>query len=262
MIPTGLAYSDQVTSLGAAANSCQASAGIARKSVVNKSNSPRLLALPGLLLMTLLAGGCATVFDDPDDIPFESEPPRTVSTPAAPVKTPVDSKVAEVEEFVTDTSVNLADPNAYVLGNGDVISILVFDESDLSMDAAIGDSGEINYSYLGALTVSGKTPVQLEREITTALRDGYLVNPSVNVTITQYRPFFINGEVRNPGSYSYQPGLTLDKAIALAGGLTDRASSRRMYVIRAKNVDQDRKRIRLSSQVGPGDVIEINEGFF
>jgi len=77
MIPTGLAHSDQVTSLGAAANSCQASAVIARKSL-----SPRLLALPGLLLVTLLAGGCATVFDDPDDIPFESEPPRTVATPA------------------------------------------------------------------------------------------------------------------------------------------------------------------------------------
>lgn len=167
-----------------------------------------------------------------------------------------------MEEFVADNPGNLADPNAYVLGNGDEISILVFDESDLSMDAAIGDSGEINYSYLGALTVSGKTPVQLEKEITTALQDGYLVNPSVNVTITQYRPFFINGEVRNPGSYSYQPGLTLDKAIALAGGLTDRASSRRMFVIRAKAADQDKKRIRLSSQVGPGDVIEINEGFF
>jgi len=238
MIPTGLAYSDQVT----AANS-------SRASVVSTSTlfSPRLLALPAWLLLSLFAGGCATVFDDPNDIPFESEPPRTGATPTAQVPS---------------TPTGNSDPNAYVLGNGDEISILVFDESDLSMDAAIGDSGEINYSYLGALTVAGKTPVQLEREITTALRDGYLVNPSVNVTITQYRPFFINGEVRSPGSYSYQPGLTLDKAIALAGGLTDRASSRRMYVVRAKNADQDKKRIRLTSQVGPGDVIEINEGFF
>jgi len=255
MIPTGLAYSDQVT----AANS-------SRASVVSTSTlfSPRLLALPAWLLLSLFAGGCATVFDDPNDIPFESEPPRTGATPTAQVpSTPTgNSTTDDVEDFVSDSSANLADPNAYVLGNGDEISILVFDESDLSMDAAIGDSGEINYSYLGALTVAGKTPVQLEREITTALRDGYLVNPSVNVTITQYRPFFINGEVRSPGSYSYQPGLTLDKAIALAGGLTDRASSRRMYVVRAKNADQDKKRIRLTSQVGPGDVIEINEGFF
>ena len=259
MIPTGLANSDQARILDAAANNCQACTVITRKNFAHLA-----LALPGLVLLSLLAGGCATVFDDPNDVPFESEPPRTVAAPTAPGTSTSNGNatVSEVEEFVSDSPGNLADPNAYVLGNGDEISILVFDESDLSMDAAIGDSGEINYSYLGALTVSGKTPVQLEKEITRALQDGYLVNPSVNVTITQYRPFFINGEVRNPGSYSYQPGLTLDKAIALAGGLTDRASSRRMFVIRAKAADQDKKRIRLSSQVGPGDVIEINEGFF
>ena len=149
-----------------------------------------------------------------------------------------------------------------MLDNGDEISILVFDESDLTMDATIGDSGEINYSYLGALQVTGKTPVQLEREITAALKDGYLVNPSVNVSIKEYRPFFINGQVRSPGGYAYQPGLTLDKAIALAGGLTDRASSHKMFVIRADSRDQDKKRIRLTAPIGPGDVIEINEGFF
>jgi len=224
------------------------------------------MALCAVAASGLLLSGCATMFDDPDDIPFESDaksdPSKPLKPAAKPEKPKADDTDAAAVDFAEDPKLNLDDPDAYVLGNGDVISILVFDEQDLTMDAQIGDSGEINYSYLGALKVSGKTPVQLEREITSALQDGYLVNPSVNVSIKQYRPFFISGEVRSPGSYSFQPGLTLDKAIALAGGLTDRASNRRMYVIRAGSNDQDKKRIKLSAPVGPGDVIEINEGFF
>ena len=224
--------------------------------LVNRSS------LPFILVAGLLTSGCATLFDDPDSVPFENEAPASTPAPSTTAPTVSQPTASISEEFASDPRLNLADPDAYVLGNGDSISILVFDEPDLTMDSQIGDSGEINYSYLGALKVSGKTPVQLEREITSALQDGYLVNPSVNVTIKQYRPFFINGEVRNPGSYAFQPGLTLEKAVTLAGGLTDRASSRRMFVIRADSEDQDKKRIRMSAPVGPGDVIEINEGFF
>lgn len=227
----------------------------------NLQNLVNRSGLAAVLTAAVFLGGCATLFDDPDSVPFENEAPKT-TTPTATNPAVVQPAVSEPEEFAPDPNLNLDDPDAYVLGNGDSISILVFDESDLSMDAQIGDSGEINYSYLGALKVTGKTPVQLEREITSALQDGYLVNPSVNVTIKQYRPFFINGEVRNPGSYAFQPGLTLEKAVTLAGGLTDRASNRRMFVIRAEAEDQDKKRIKMSAPVGPGDVIEINEGFF
>jgi len=123
-------------------------------------------------------------------------------------------------------------PAGYLLGEGDRISIQVFDEPDLTMESLLGASGIINYSYLGDLQVAGKTSQQVEKQITELLQDGYLVNPSVNVTVLGYRPFFINGEVRSPGSYPYQPGLTLDKAIALAGGLTDRASTRKMFILK------------------------------
>jgi len=118
----------------------------------------------------------------------------------------------------TATQASADVPDGYLLGEGDRISIQVFDEPDLTMESQLGASGTINYSYLGDLQVAGKTSQQVERQITQLLQDGYLVNPSVNVTILGYRPFFINGEVRSPGSYPYQPGLTLDKAIALAGG--------------------------------------------
>ncbi|MFT6305094.1 MAG: polysaccharide export outer membrane protein [Halioglobus sp.] len=154
------------------------------------------------------------------------------------------------------------DLDTYRLGRGDKIAIQVFDESDLTMTTVIGDSGFINYSYLGNIKVDGKTTVELEREITLLLKDGYLVSPSVNITISEYRPFFINGEVRRPGGYAFQPGLTLDSAIALAGGLSDRASRRRMYVQRADSEGAARQKISRSELIAPGDIIQIEEGFF
>lgn len=153
-------------------------------------------------------------------------------------------------------------PAGYTLDEGDLISIQVFDEGDLTMEARVGASGIINYSYLGDVRVKGKSTQQLERDITERLRDGYLVNPSVNVSIVEYRPFYINGEVQAPGSYPYQPGLTLGKAVALAGGLTDRASTRKMYVLKAASEQQKQERISMSSRIQPGDIISIQEGFF
>lgn len=168
------------------------------------------------------------------------------------VASPAISQVNSVEEAAA----------AYVLDQGDKISIQVFDEPDLTMTALVGASGVINYSYLGDITVAGKTAQQLEREITALLQDGYLVNPSVNIAIIEFRPFFINGEVRSPGGYAYQPGLTLDKAIALAGGLTDRASQRKMYILKALSDDQKTEKAKMQTKIAPGDIITIKEGFF
>lgn len=154
------------------------------------------------------------------------------------------------------------DPDTYRLGRGDTIDIQVFDELDLTLTTVIGDSGFINYSYLGNVEVAGKTPLELERDITALLENGYLVNPSVNISISKYRPFFINGEVSSPGAYPFQPGLTLDGAIALAGGLTDRASRRRLYVQRAETPNAGRVKIKRSEIIKPGDIIQIEEGFF
>jgi protein involved in polysaccharide export with SLBB domain len=152
--------------------------------------------------------------------------------------------------------------DAYRLGEGDGIAIQVFDEPDLTLQTVVGAGGSINYSYLGDIRVAGKSPVELETQIAGLLRNGYLVNPSVNVSVTQYRPFYINGEVRSPGKYQYQPGLTLDRAIALAGGLTDRASVRKMFVTKSDGGISDEFKVPLSFRVQPGDTITIKEGFF
>ena len=156
------------------------------------------------------------------------------------------------------------DASEYRLDQGDRISILVFDEPDLTLEAEVGANGIINYSYLGDIQIAGRTTQELEQTLTERLKDGFLVNPSVNVSIVEYRPFYINGEVRSPGSYPYEPGLTVEKAIALAGGLTDRASTRKMYVLRndESQASSKQQKQRMSSKLFPGDILTIREGFF
>jgi polysaccharide export outer membrane protein len=150
----------------------------------------------------------------------------------------------------------------YILEAGDRIFVQVFDEPDLTMEATVAQSGTINYSYLGSIQVAGRTPEQLTQILTEKLRDGYLRNPSVNVTVRQYRSFFVDGEVKSPGSYAYEPGLTVAKAVTLGGGLTDRASRRKIFLTREVEGEKRSYRVDMSQTIEPGDVITIREGFF
>lgn len=148
----------------------------------------------------------------------------------------------------------------YPLGAGDMISIKVFGEADLSHEIRLSDTGTIAYPFLGELTVSGLTTGRLSELIRSQLADGYLVNPSVNVSVVEYRQFYIHGQVKSPGGYPYQPGLSLQKAVALAGGFTERASRSKMYLV--PEGGGPRTGLRLDSKVSPGDIITIEESFF
>jgi len=153
-------------------------------------------------------------------------------------------------------------PDQYILAAGDQIYIQVFDESDLTMEATVGQAGTINYSYLGTIEVAGQSPEQLTEAITQKLRDGYLKNPSVNITVKKYRSFFVRGEVNRPGSYGYEPGLTLAKAVTIAGGMTDRASTKKIKLTREVDGEKKDYRVDLSQTIEPGDVIEIDQRWF
>ena len=212
----------------------------------------RTLSLSGVMVAALALSACGTTaFDAP-----------TAPAPEPAIQLPVESSSQSTVEASSESAVIPVTAGSYILNEGDRIGIQVFDEADLTMDATVSASGIINYSYLGDLRVAGKTARQLEQDITDLLRNGYLVNPSVNVSIVEFRPFFIGGEVRSPGSYPYQPGLNLEKAIALAGGLTDRGSTRRMFIVKAGNSTDQQKKVALGATVGPGDIISIREGFF
>lgn len=153
----------------------------------------------------------------------------------------------------------------YRLGSGDVIKITVFEEPDLGMeDVRLSDAGTISYPFLGEVQVAGLTAGQLEARITEGLKGDYLVNPNVTVLVTEYRQFYIHGEVEEPGGFAFLPGLTMRKAVALAGGFTERASRSKMYVIREGRQygDERGEQIALDDQVRPGDIITIEQSFF
>jgi len=152
--------------------------------------------------------------------------------------------------------------NDYRLGAGDRIIIKVFDEEDLSMDFRLNDSGRLNYPFLGDLVVEGLTVAELEQLITRGLKDAYLRDPAVTISIAEYRPFFLHGEVQRPGGMPYQPKLTVERAIALGGGFTERASRSKIEVIRASDPNHKAVRVKLSDPVFPGDIVTVKKSFF
>jgi len=149
--------------------------------------------------------------------------------------------------------------DTYTLSAGDEVAIVVFGQEDLSVDIKLDENGTLNYPLLGAVSAGGMTISQLERTITRELSGSYLVNPDVRVSVAEYRQVYINGEVNSPGGYDYKPGLTLDKAIALAGGFADRASKERITLTREINGQAQLFSMRLTDAVLPGDIIEITE---
>lgn len=153
--------------------------------------------------------------------------------------------------------------STYKLSSGDIIRIIVFGEPDLSLEQTrLTDAGTFSYPFVGEVKAQGKTAVELERILTNALRGDFLVDPRVSVSVLEYREFYISGEVKAPGGYKYQPGLNLRRAIALAGGLTERASVRRITVVRDQDPGRKPKRVALDAPVLPGDTINIEQGFF
>lgn len=162
-----------------------------------------------------------------------------------------------------------AEVTQYRLGAGDLIEISVYDEPDLSLKVRIGLSGKISFPLLGDVEVAGLSPKDVELHLLERLKGPYLVDPSVTVSIVEYRPFYVTGEVEKPGSYAFHPGLTVDKAISVAGGFTERASKGKIYVIHdgargtaASESKKRRKSVKLYDVVQPGDVITVEQSFF
>jgi protein involved in polysaccharide export with SLBB domain len=151
----------------------------------------------------------------------------------------------------------------YKLSTGDVISITVYGEDDLNKDRIrLTDAGTVSYPILGEIQVRGKTVGELEKLITEGLRGRYLVNPRVSVSIVEYRPFFINGQVGTSGSFPYQPGLTIRKAATIAGGFKERASMSKIFIVREGDRTNTPVKADLNTPVHAGDIITVEESFF
>lgn len=153
--------------------------------------------------------------------------------------------------------------SSYKLGSGDTISIRVLGEDDLKREKIrLSDAGTISFPVLGEIKVKGLTVGALEEQITRGLKGRYLLNPQVTVSIDEYRNFFVNGLVEKPGGYPFAPGMTVRKAISVAGGFKERASREKINIIRDDDPKQTPRRVDLNAAIQPGDILTIEESFF
>ena len=191
-----------------------------------------------------------------------AKPPESpaVIPPAQPTPEP---PVASAGETTTpDAAAAPFDPKAYRLAAGDGVHIDVFNEPELTVNAGIDAAGTINYPLLGHIQAAGLTTRELEIKLTEQLKAGYLVNPSVRVGIHHFRPIFIMGMVRRVGSHKYSPGLTVEKALAMAGGITEYGSSKKIYVQHAGQTEDQKEKVNLDYPLRPGDTILVEERLF
>ncbi len=152
----------------------------------------------------------------------------------------------------------------YALGSGDKLRITVFNEDRLTGEYSVTGAGDISYPLIGSVTAAGKTLEQVRDTIRDRLAAGYIKDPRVSVEVLNYRPFYILGEVAKPGEYPYVIGLTVQQAVATAGGYTYRANTRRVFVKGTLDTAEHQLNLRDSTPVSvrPGDTIRIGERYF
>lgn len=157
----------------------------------------------------------------------------------------------------------VADTDApYLLDSGDRIRVFVYGQPNLSRIYAIDGGGFISLPLIGAVKSRGETTFDIERAITVQLGAKYVKDPKVSVEIASYRPFFILGEVRAAGQYAYVSGMTVQTAVAIAGGYSERAVERKVVVTRRVNGVTEKLRLDADAPVLPGDTIKVEERFF
>ena len=145
----------------------------------------------------------------------------------------------------------------YRLGPNDVIRIQVFGEEDLTVEGKIGGDGRLNFPLLGTLPVAGRTVQALREELTARLGQGYVRQPKVTVYIVRYRNFYVSGEVKTPGGYAYEDGLTVQKAISLAGGLTEKSDRGAIKLARGSRGVAEAEPVEPDALVFPDDTIVV-----
>jgi polysaccharide export outer membrane protein len=157
----------------------------------------------------------------------------------------------------------LAQSDTYLLSPGDKLKVTVFNEPDLTGEFQINHAGDVAFPLIGSIPAAGLSVAEFQNQLLRRLRNGYVRNARVSIEIASYRPFNVFGEVRNAGQYPFRPGLTVQDAIAMAGGFTYRANSRTAYVRRASanaetTVQLDGPRV----SIFPGDDVRVPERYF
>jgi polysaccharide biosynthesis/export protein len=152
--------------------------------------------------------------------------------------------------------------SGYRVGSGDKLVVRVAGEQDLTGEVPVDASGAISMPYVQTVTVAGMSTPQIEALITKKLRAGYLRDPKVSVQVVSLRPFFIMGEVTSAGSFPYQAGMTVQNAIAIAGGYNPRADQTDVLITRRNAKGTQTYKVPVTTQIYPGDIVFVRERWF
>ena len=181
--------------------------------------------------------------------------PRVAYSPV-PVVEPVAAPVAYIEPMPVRYDAS------YHLDAGDKLRVVVYGQEGLTNTYAIDAGGSITMPLIGSVPARGRTPAGLAAEIGAKLRAGFIRDPSVAVEIEAYRPFFILGEVAAPGQYPYVPNMTVESAVAIAGGFSPRARRDRVTVTHTDAGGTGRYVVPPGTTLGPGDTVLVGERWF
>jgi polysaccharide export outer membrane protein len=236
----------------------------------------RLCRLLVLLLIAASAAGCAGV-PSPEvaAVPPEAAAPADIdnfvynrrAVVREPVAAPVPIPVAAMLPPPPLPAALLPGPapggnEPYTLDSGDRLRVVVFGQEGLTNTYIVDATGKIAMPLIGAVSVRGCTTLQASRVISDKLRNGFVREPHVAIEVEAYRPFFILGEVIAPGLYPYVPNMTVETAVAIAGGFTPRAYRYDAEVSRSQSGVTARQKVPLIAPVRPGDTITIGERWF
>jgi polysaccharide biosynthesis/export protein len=150
----------------------------------------------------------------------------------------------------------------YHLDAGDKLRVVVYGQEGLTNTYAIDAGGAITMPLIGSVPARGRTTAGLASEISVKLRNGFIRDPSVAVEIESYRPFFILGEVAAPGQYPYVPNMTVESAVAIAGGFSPRARRDSVTVTHSDASGTGRFVVPPGTSISPGDTVLVGERWF
>ncbi len=150
----------------------------------------------------------------------------------------------------------------YLIGAGDRLSVRVAGEADLTGEYLVDPSGNISLPYVQNLHVAGQSVHAIELAIKSRLQAGYLRNPQVSAQVVSLRPFYILGEVNTAGNFPYQPGITVQNAVAIAGGYGTRADKGEVLLTRRNATGTQTYKVPVTTQIYPGDIVYVRERWF
>lgn len=222
---------------------------------------------PILIAITLILSGCAGSSD------------FTVPMPDLSLALPAEEQSADTAIAVSETVAYgepqivpagfgggpqaVADSDGpYLLDTGDKLRVFVYGQPNLSRGYTVDHEGNITVPLIGTVHARGLTTRDLEASITAKLGSEFVRDPQVTVDVQQNRPFFIHGEVKTAGQYPYVSGMTVETAVAIAGGLSERGSARKFRISRRTNGFVEQIIAPADYVIKPGDTVFVYERFF